>query len=222
MPQFDPFGWCANRISAHILHRLIRIVGVIFFTYFLFHRVIDYPNYLLKPLWGIETAVYLVLIAAFLVRSDPIDRSRGVKEILIPLAGGTLPFLFLLTPPHSTIYTEPILLHLIFWWMTVATAFVVWSMWILRHSLSITVEARTLITSGPYRSIRHPIYAGHILNYAAVIIWRWSWINFTLYLLFIIVQLFRAKWEEEKLIRHYPEYVQHREKSWWPSLLLRK
>jgi protein-S-isoprenylcysteine O-methyltransferase Ste14 len=210
--MFDPFGWAARLAPEKWLHRLIRAGAIAVFCFFLLRRIEEYGNFLLKPLWVVETVIYLVLIAAFLLRVDPLDRARGVREILVPLAGGILPFGLLISPPYVA---NRAVLYAVFWWMTVATALTVWGMWTLRRSFSITVEARQLVTGGPYRWIRHPVYAGELLTAAAVAAWRFSALNVTLLLLFAAIQLLRSRWEERKLGRVFPAYATWAKTAWW-------
>ncbi len=103
----------------------------------------------------------------------------------------------------------------VFWFMTLATGLTVWGMWALRRSFSITVEARKVVTRGPYRYLRHPVYAGEVLAAAAVTFWRMSWINAAVFIMFAVIQLVRARMEEEKLKRNFPEYEAYARKVWW-------
>lgn len=215
MIAFDPFAWLEKITPAKTIHLLIRCVMVGVCGFFLFYRLMEYPLYALKPLWFVETLIYMVLISAFAGRIPPVGRSRGVKEILVPVMGGLLPFALLFSPPYRGIYENPFILGCVFWWMTVATSFTLWAMWTLRRSFSITVEARALITGGPYRWIRHPIYLGEILCAGAIMIWRFSYVNLIIFFLFIVIQLARAKWEEKKLMRFFPKYREYRQKSIW-------
>jgi protein-S-isoprenylcysteine O-methyltransferase Ste14 len=157
--------------------------------------------------------VYAALLCAFLTRIDPIGRSTGWRDIAVPLLGGVLPFALLTSPPHPAIAGRPLLLQAVFWWMTAGTVLTVWGMWTLRRAFSITVEARELVTGGPYRWIRHPIYLGELTTATAVAAWRFSWANLAVLLLFAAVQLFRARREEQKLLAFFPGYAGGR--AWW-------
>jgi protein-S-isoprenylcysteine O-methyltransferase Ste14 len=213
--QFDPFGWLARFVSEGLLHRFIQAGMIIILAVFLIMRVGEYTLFALKPLWLTETLLFAVLIAAFLFRTIPVDRSRGVRDILLPLFASLLPFALLLSPPLPTVIASRTLLFGIFWWMTVATALTVWGMWTLRHAFSITVEARTLVTGGPYRFVRHPVYLGEMLAAAGVAMLRFSPVNCFLLALFIFLQLLRTRWEEDKLARNFPEYQYFAARSPW-------
>ena len=213
--QFDPFGWLARYISEALLHRLIQAGMIIVLAVFLALRVREYPLFGLKPLWLAETLLFVVLIAAFMLRTTPLDRSRGVREIIIPLVASLLPFALLLSPPVFWVVASRPLLFGIFWWMTGATGLTIWGMWTLRQSFSITVEARSLVTGGPYRFVRHPVYLGEILAAAGVAVLRFSPLNCLLIALFVILQLLRTRWEETKLARNFPGYHTFASSSFW-------
>lgn len=212
---FDPFGQAARIVPEKYLHKIIKMTLVIGCVFFLVRRIQEYSHYMVKPLWVAETAIYIVLIIAFLLRTDPVDRSRGIAQIAIPALGALLPFALLLTSPARWIMGNQISLLGVLWVMTLATALTVWGMWSLRRSFSITVEARSLVIGGPYRWIRHPIYLGEMLAAAAVTVWRFSWVSVSVLVLFVVLQLVRARMEEEKLVRNFPVYKEYAGKVWW-------
>ncbi len=212
---FDPFGSASRFVPARLLHRLIRVAGVCLCLAFLALRVRQYPRFAFKPLWAVETLVFAVLAASFVLRADPVDRARGLREIAVPWVGGLLPFGLLLSSPHPWIAGNRVALLVVFWWMTLSTGFTVWGIWALRRSFSLTVEARVLVGRGPYRWVRHPIYLGEVLTAGAVALWRFSAANVGLLVAFTGVQLARARWEERKLERNFPEYVRFASRSWW-------
>jgi protein-S-isoprenylcysteine O-methyltransferase Ste14 len=138
-----------------------------------------------------------------------------VQEIVIPLIGSALPFALLLTPPAMAVSQNTALLHGLLWLMATATLLTVWGMWSLRRAFSITVEARQLVTSGPYRLVRHPIYCGEILAATAVAVIRFSMVNCVVLALFMAIQLYRTSLEEKKLAAIFSEYADFRGKSFW-------
>jgi protein-S-isoprenylcysteine O-methyltransferase Ste14 len=212
---FDPFGRAERYLSATALHRLVRGFMVLLLGAFLVHRLTQYRLFAVRALWLAETLLFVVLIAAYLFRTAPIDRSRGVREIVVPLAGSALPFLLLISPTHPAVTANRPLLYALLWGMTVATGLTVWGMWSLRRSFSITVEARQLVTGGPYRIVRHPIYTGEILAAAAVAAIRLSSANLLLLLTFIVLQLWRTRLEETKLTLAFPDYREFARRSRW-------
>lgn len=92
-----------------------------------------------------------------------------------------------------------------------AFALILWA----RHtfgvrSLHFTAGATTggLVTSGPYRFVRHPIYAGAIVLGWAGILAHWSLRSALLGVLLVAGALLRILLEERSLRSRYPEYVE--------------
>ncbi len=213
--RFDPFGWLERYFSAKTLHTVIRAFMGAVLLIFLIHRVLSYNHYLFKPLWVVETLIYAVFLIIFIIRKDPVERSQGVQEIIIPLIGGVWPFALLLSPVHPWIAGSQTFARAVFIWMSAASCLTLWGLWTLRRSFSITVEARELVTNGPYRLVRHPVYLGEMLTAAAVTVWRFSAANVVLLVGFIAVQLYRCRMEERKLARIFPGYSDFYAKSAW-------
>lgn len=85
--------------------------------------------------------------------------------------------------------------------------------WILASVLAlgrcfgVLPEARGLVTRGPYRLVRHPVYLGEIaalagLTLAAPMLW-----NLTVFVVFVAAQLTRMRLEEAALTEAFPEYA---------------
>ena len=212
---FDPFGRLARYIPEEMLHQFIRLVMTLVLIVFLYHRIRQYSFYVVKPLWALESLLYMVLVCAFMFRSVPCNRSRGLQEIVIPVVGSALPFALLLSPPAQVVTENSILLYGALWWMTAATSLTVAGMWSLRRAFSITVEARSIISSVTYRIIRHPIYLGEMLAAAGVAFIRFCPANAVLLVLFVSIQLFRSRMEEKKLTITFPEYSFFAARSRW-------
>jgi protein-S-isoprenylcysteine O-methyltransferase Ste14 len=206
MIRFDPIGWFEHIVPLPWLHRIIRMAALAVILGFLVVRIGQYHNYFWKPLWAAETLLFTVVVIAFIVRINPVDRSQGIKEIIVPLIGSALPFGLLRTYPSLWIIEDTSRLTAVFLWMTLATFLTTWAMWTLRRSFSITVEARELVTRGPYRWVRHPVYLGEILAASSVVVWRWSWLNLAILTLFVFIQMLRARLEESKLKKAFPDY----------------
>lgn len=213
---FDPFGWMERVLPAVWIHAILRAGAVVVFSWFLWRRLGEYDRFLLKPLWALETVIYGLFLVAYLVRRAPRSRSRGWREILVPLVGAMAPFAFLLTPPGGPVGESREGLQAIFWGMTGGTALTVWALWTVRRSFSITVEARELVTEGPFRFFRHPMYLGEIVTGGAVVCWRPSVWNTALFASFVFLQLLRARMEENKLFHVFGEdYGTFASSRWW-------
>ena len=88
-----------------------------------------------------------------------------------------------------------------------ATAGLVYSVWglaYLRRSFSIIPEARRLVTGGPYRLSRHPVYLGEIATAIGVNLATAGWPGALAVGYFIAAELMRMRWEEGVLAKAFP------------------
>jgi protein-S-isoprenylcysteine O-methyltransferase Ste14 len=97
--------------------------------------------------------------------------------------------------------------------MLAGTVLAFWSAWYLGKSFSLLPQARRLVTSGPYRFVRHPIYLGGLLITLGEIWLRFSPLVVLLNVLFVAAQIVRLRYEEEILDRAFPEYQQYRART---------
>jgi protein-S-isoprenylcysteine O-methyltransferase Ste14 len=71
-----------------------------------------------------------------------------------------------------------------------------------------------LVTTGPYRYIRHPIYTAIIVFTAAGVMAHLAWASALPGALVVACALVRMFFEEQLLVARYPEYKQYRARSW--------
>jgi protein-S-isoprenylcysteine O-methyltransferase Ste14 len=71
-----------------------------------------------------------------------------------------------------------------------------------------------LVTTGPYRLIRHPIYTAVCLFVLAGVLSHWSWSAASLGGLIVGGSLLRLFTEEALVVQRYPEYRQYAARTW--------
>jgi protein-S-isoprenylcysteine O-methyltransferase Ste14 len=92
---------------------------------------------------------------------------------------------------------------------------VVFSIWLLAsvatlgRCFGVLPEARGLVTRGPYRWVRHPVYLGEIGACAGLAIASPTLANATLLGVFGMAQAVRMRFEEQALARAFPEYAEY-------------
>lgn len=77
-----------------------------------------------------------------------------------------------------------------------------------------------LLTSGPYRWIRHPMYAGVLLGMGALVLERLTWERAVLWFSLLAVLLAKLTFEESFLNARFPDYAAYcrRTKRLFPFL----
>jgi len=84
-------------------------------------------------------------------------------------------------------------------------AFAMWALVSLGKSFDVSPADRGLVNRGPYKLIRHPMYASEMISILAIVIVDLSLRNILVTLGLIIVMVLRIRWEET-IISGYQEY----------------
>jgi protein-S-isoprenylcysteine O-methyltransferase Ste14 len=87
-----------------------------------------------------------------------------------------------------------------------------WSLLRLRHAFSVVPQARVLVTAGPYRLCRHPVYASYILQYGGLLLGHFSLPFAFAYAAWAGLMRWRIGYEERTLAAAFPEYAAYKER----------
>lgn len=102
----------------------------------------------------------------------------------------------------------------------VGAAFSIWAISHLKRSFGLRTAVRTLVTDGPYRRIRHPLYVGEIVHVLGIAILSATPVGLWLFVFAVALQVVRARIEERKFLRTLPEYADYMKRTGflWPRL----
>jgi protein-S-isoprenylcysteine O-methyltransferase Ste14 len=148
------------------------------------------------------------LLVIYVIRSKALAKDHNPAAIFFALIGSfVLYFLWLLPGQERSNNVWVLACSDIF--LGCGMVFALYSLSYLRHRFSIVPEARGLVTTGPYRLVRHPIYLGEILAATGLILPTALSLHLAVYLLFIYAQVRRTYYEERVLRSIYPEYDEY-------------
>lgn len=75
-------------------------------------------------------------------------------------------------------------------------------------------QQATLIQTGPYKFIRHPMYTSVLLFCAGCLVMSFSIYGTCVWLFLLIVLLIKLNYEEEMLLEAFPEYKEYMQRSY--------
>jgi protein-S-isoprenylcysteine O-methyltransferase Ste14 len=157
----------------------------------------------------------LLVAASFVLRRPPARTAQGWMPRAVAYAHSFLPMVFLelagrFRPEWLAPAEEPALraAGVVLWFAGGVMGF--WPLWHLRRAFSIEPQARVLVTSGPYRLARHPIYAMYLLINAGLWLRHPSLAFGVVLLVWLGLLLIRIRAEERVLTEAFPEYSAYR------------
>jgi protein-S-isoprenylcysteine O-methyltransferase Ste14 len=161
--------------------------------------------YVIHVAMRLSTLSFLLLIAAAVIlRSRPSGKASGLEPRISALAGTFMTYVIVLLPRRElSLSLEMISTVLIL----VGTIGAVVALARLGRSFSVMAETRQLVTSGPYRFVRHPLYLTEEIAIIGLFMQFASPLTALLLLLQIGFQLRRMQNEEAILAVNFPEYV---------------
>ena len=86
------------------------------------------------------------------------------------------------------------------------------------RSFGVLPALRGVVTRGPYRVVRHPIYFGYLINHAGFLLVNFSWRNAAVLGLLYLAQVVRILREEAVLAASSDEYRSYQQRVRWRLL----
>lgn len=146
---------------------------------------------------------WLFVMVLFVIRTDPVAKARGLAPRITAIAGSFIITLVLLFGEnHSNLGVVIVGLLLV----ASGTIGAAYALTYLGRSFSIMAEARRLVTGGPYRIVRHPVYVTEQIAVLGIVIGHLSWWSVALFFVHVALQVKRALNEEHVLSHTFPEY----------------
>jgi len=166
----------------------------------LYHRYTDANLSFVRAVAGIQT---IILVITMVFRRTPVRVTPNPWYWLLAFVATYGLIAFLAFAPRGTPIV-PIMVPNVL--VLISVAIMIYARVNLGRSIGYVPADRGIITSGPYKLVRHPIYSGLFLTLFAFILRAYTPLNLLLYV--IIVGLFMLKSViEERFLRDNPEYA---------------
>ena len=159
--------------------------------------------YLLNRL--LTVSFFAFLLGIYAVRSKAIAHDHNPLAIAVALIGSFILYGIFLIPGQAR-STNVWVLASSDLCLACGVMLALYSLSYLRNRFSIVPEARGLVTTGPYRFVRHPIYLGEIIAGFGLVMPTLFSLHALVLTIFVIAQLTRTYYEERMLRRVYPTY----------------
>jgi protein-S-isoprenylcysteine O-methyltransferase Ste14 len=184
----------------------------------------DFARSIVALLLNLFTGLFLLL------GSRPAVPPQKLRDVLVPLAAVSLTLAYDAVPWFPAViqkslspasWRAPLLVAGLFLGV-IGPAVAVWSLFYLRRSFGIFVVVRKIVLGGPYRWVRHPMYAGYICMLAGLVLMNFSIAYFIIVPVQFALLMWRARLEETRLAESSAEYQEYRKRTGFifPKFLL--
>jgi len=166
----------------------------------LYHRYTAANLSFVRAVAGIQT---IILVVTMVFRRTPVRVTPNPWYWLLAFVATYGLIAFYAFAPHGTPIVAIIVPNVL---VLISVAIMIWARVSLGRSIGYVPADRGIITSGPYRFVRHPIYSGLFVTLFAFTLRAYSALS--LLLILVIVGLFILKSViEERFLRDNPEYA---------------
>ena len=159
----------------------------------------------------LSTIAFLLLLGASVVlRARPMGKARGLEPRITAFGGAFLVYTIPFFPRRELALTAEMVSTLL---VLFGSAAALITLARLGRSFSMMAEARRLVTSGPYRLVRHPLYVAEELAIIGISMQFFSLSTALVLAVQIAFQLRRMHNEEVVLVESFPEYAAYRQRT---------
>jgi protein-S-isoprenylcysteine O-methyltransferase Ste14 len=173
------------------------------------------PHVVPTPLQAVAKAClvgfYLILCGLLLMRPPAKAHGSGLAPRVAAFVGTYLPWTMGFVSPESR---SPVLDLLSAGLVLLGMVLTIVTVTRLGQAFSLTPQARKLVRSGPYRWLRHPLYAAEEVAVFGTLLQFLSPLAVAIFLVHLTVQVCRILYEENLLRSTFPDYAAYAATTW--------
>lgn len=155
-------------------------------------------------------AFYTLIIWSYLRRGPAVATTKSITASAVAIAATFTPFAFPLLAGPQPGTTRQLAADAL---LVAGTAWSVWSLRFLGKNLSVIAQARGVADQGPYRLVRHPLYAGELVSALGLALAAGTAPAAILWVALLGMQAYRALREEQVLLDALPGYREYRART---------
>jgi protein-S-isoprenylcysteine O-methyltransferase Ste14 len=155
-------------------------------------------------------AFYILIIWSYLRRGPAVATTKSITASAVAIAATFTPFAFPLLAGPQPGTTRQLAADAL---LVAGTAWSVWSLRFLGKNLSVIAQARGVADEGPYRLVRHPLYAGELVSALGLALAAGTAPAAILWVALLGMQAYRALREEQVLLDALPGYREYRART---------
>jgi protein-S-isoprenylcysteine O-methyltransferase Ste14 len=153
---------------------------------------------------------YLVLFFLLMLRPPARSQAHGILPRTAAFVGTYLPWTIGFFPTNHSASLSVLATVCVVSGMVLATITVLH----LGRAFSLVPQARSVVRSGPYRWLRHPLYLAEEVAVVGALLQFLSPLTLTIFVIHIGVQICRIVYEERLLRLVFPEYGTYAMTNW--------
>jgi protein-S-isoprenylcysteine O-methyltransferase Ste14 len=154
---------------------------------------------------------YLILCLLLIKRPLAKSQAKGFFPRFAAFAGTFMPWMIVFFPRSASSASLSLLSAVC---LIVGMVLAIISVTYLGKSFSVIPQAREVVRTGPYRWLRHPLYASEQIAVLGTLLQFLSPFTMSIFAIHITIQICRIVYEERLLRQAFPEYSGYAMTSW--------